>query len=218
MSELYFFDRTQDYTVLERKLPHWVQPGVVSFITLRTDDSIPKPVLARWREDRAEWLRQRAINPIASGWRQRLAELESSEQEDFYRRFSAKWHSELDAGYGACMLQQPELAAIVSESLRHADGEKYCLTDFIVMPNHVHILCAFIDEMGLLSVCESWKRFTARQINKATGQTGRFWQQDGFDHLIRSEEQFRHFQKYIQENAQKAGLMPGQSLHYSAGI
>lgn len=218
MSKLHFFDRNQDYAVLERRLPLWVQPGVVSLINFHTNDSIPKSVLAIWRADRADWLRQRAINPFASDWRQQLAALECSEQEDFYRRFSAKWHSELDACHGACVLRQPRLAAIVGQSLRHADGDRYFLADVIVMPNHVHILCTFSDEKGVLSQCESWKRFTARKLNLALGESGRFWRQDGFNHLIRSEDQFRHFQKYIRQNAQKAGLKTGQSLHYSAGV
>jgi len=132
MTKLHFFDRRQDYTVVERKLPHWVQPGVIAFITIRTADSIPKPVLTRWRNERADWLRQRAINPVAADWRQCLAKLPRDQQEDFYRTFSMKWHSDLDDCHGACVLRQPPLAEIVSASLKHADGEKYSLTDFIV--------------------------------------------------------------------------------------
>ena len=86
------------------------------------------------------------------------------------------------------------------------------------MHTHVHVLCAFKDETGRLSQCESWKRLTARKITLVLGEIGRFWQQDGFDHLVRSEEQFRHFQKYIQQNAERPGLKPGQSLLYSAGV
>ena len=218
MTELHFFDRNHDYTVVERKLPHWMQPGVISFITFRTNDSIPKAVLAKWRQDRADWLRQHAINPIAADWRHGLSELDSDQQEDFYRTFSTKWHTELDACHGACVLKEPRLAAIVGDSLKYADGEKYRLTDFVVMPNYVHLLCAFVDAKGLLAQCESWKHFTATQINRAFGKKGRFWQQDGFDHLVRSEEQFRYFQKYIADNPRKAGLRSGEALHYSAGV
>ena len=63
LPELHFFDRTQDYCVIERRLPHWTQPGVVCFITFRTNDSMPKEVLQRWRSEREDWLRKHGINP-----------------------------------------------------------------------------------------------------------------------------------------------------------
>lgn len=49
----------------------------------------------------------------------------------------------------ACLLRQPVLAKIVADSLRHFDGDRYCLGDFVVMPNHVHLLVAFGSEVGL---------------------------------------------------------------------
>jgi hypothetical protein len=30
------FDPTQEYAVIERRLPHWVQAGTICFITWRT--------------------------------------------------------------------------------------------------------------------------------------------------------------------------------------
>ncbi len=45
-SQLQAFDRNQQYSVINRRLPHWSQAGTVSFITFRTWDSIPKKVLA----------------------------------------------------------------------------------------------------------------------------------------------------------------------------
>lgn len=215
MPELHFFDRNEDYTVLERRLPHWVQPGVLCFVTFRTNDSMPKDVLTRWRKERDNWLRRQQINPISRDWRQQLGELERDLQEEFYKTFSGKWHAELDAGHGESVLHDPKLAKIVGDSLQDADGEKYDLTDFVVMPNHVHLLAAFRDERGMLDQCESWKHWTARLINRELKRTGRFWQQDGFDHLVRSEEQFRHFRKYIANNPVKARLKPGESLHFS---
>src|SRR2546423_1278241 len=76
--------------------------------------------------------------------------------DDFRRTSSVRWNDDLDACHGACVLRRPGLAAIVAESLRHFDGERYELTDFVIMPNHVHILVAFPDEESLLKQCESW--------------------------------------------------------------
>lgn len=218
MTELHFFDRHADYTVIERRLPHWVQPGIVCFLTFRTHDSIPRKVLTQWISDREQWLRQHQVDPEAADWNLQLRKLSQEQQTEFYRKFSTKWHENLDACHGACVLRNPQLAKIVGDSLRKFDGERYILTDFIVIPNHVHALVAFGTNEGLLKQCESWKHFTARQINRALGQKGRFWQQDGFDHLVRSEEQFHHFRRYIGSNAEKANLKPGESLHYSVKL
>ena len=39
--------------------------------------------------------------------------------------------------------------------------------------------------------CDSWENIhSAAQINRALGRRGRFWQDYGSDHLVRSAEQF----------------------------
>ena len=85
--------------------------------------------------------------------------------------------------------------------------------DFVVMPNHVHLLCAFSSENALSKQCDSWLHFTARQINLKLGRKGKFWQQEPFDHLVRSPEQYEYLRKYIAENGAKAGLKENQFLY-----
>jgi type I restriction enzyme R subunit len=116
------------------------------------------------------------------------------------------------------VLLRPELARIVADSLRHFDGDRYDLTDFVVMANHVHVLVAFHDEQSLLAQCESWKRFTATRINQVLKRQGRFWQQDDFDHLVRSLEQFNHLRRYIAENPERANLKADEYLHFSKSL
>ena len=203
---IHAFDREGDVLVAERCLPHWAQAGAVTFITWRTNDSIPAPVLLQWRTDRCRWLRVHGIDPDRPDWRTQLAELPPPQRTEFLRTFSERWHRELDACHGACVLRRPELAETVADSLKHFDGDRYVLTDFVVMPNHVHLLAAFRDEAAMLSQCESWKHFTAVRINRALGRKGRFWEQDGFDHLVRSEGLFNYHRRYIAENPSRRGL------------
>jgi hypothetical protein len=47
-----FFDQQADIGIVERKLPHWSQPGTVTFITWRTFDSLPTAVVKGWLADR----------------------------------------------------------------------------------------------------------------------------------------------------------------------
>ena len=209
------FDRQADFSIVERKLPHWSQAGCLCFITWRTVDSIPKSVLNRWHADRDTWLRNHGIEPNHEGWKLQLSELDQSLQREFVKTFSERWHRHLDACHGDCPLKDPEISNIVAASLHKFDEHRYLLTDFIVMPNHVHLLAAFADEDGMLTQCESWKHFTAREINRRLGLSDRFWQQDGFDHLVRTEEHFDGFRRYIASNPMKAGLKSSESTHFS---
>ena len=54
-----------------------------------------------------------------------------------------------------------------------------------------------------------------RETGRRLKRHGRFWQQDGFDHLVRSEEQFRYLRKYIAANPEKARLRPGEFVYYT---
>jgi putative transposase len=112
--------------------------------------------------------------------------------------------------------RQTDGRELLAASLHFFDGDRYELTDFVVMPNHVHVLATFPDEGAMLRQCESWKHFMATKINRCLGRTGRFWQQDAFDHLVRSTEQFAYLRKYIAENPKKANLHPGEYVVYSS--
>ena len=200
------FDPKQEYAVCERRLPHWSQAGTVSFLTFRLWDSIPQPILNRWLKERWDWLRQHGIDPYSGNWRGEVERLDLPQQQDFRDTVMNRWNGDLDACHGSCVLRRPELAKVVSDSLDHFDGDRYELTDYVVMPNHVHVLVAFLDEATMLKQCTSWKHFTATQINKAIGRSGSFWQQDGFDHLVRSPEACDHLRRYIADNPRRANL------------
>ena len=181
-------------------LPHWFQPGVSYFVTFRTEDSIPADVSRRWHARRASWLEKHSINIESRDWKTHLSELPESLRREFHETFSREYMESLDKGLGACVLRQPELSTIVADSLLHFDSDRYHLGDFIVMPNHVHLIVCLLGDTDIEAQCASWKRYTARQINQALGIKGRFWQEESFDHLIRSVEQFAAIQRYIAQN------------------
>ena len=90
------------------------------------------------------------------------------------------------------------------------DGQRrfhrYQLHAYVVMPNHVHLL------VTPTVVATRWlaplKGFTAYRANELLGRHGQaFWQDESYDHLVRSEAQFDRIQAYIEENPVKAGLV-----------
>ena len=207
------FDPTSDYVVRRGSLPHWYQPGVTCFVTFRSDDSVPRDLARSWYGRREHWLRVHGLDPASPHWKAKLQEDPQLEKE-FSQTFTREFMEYLDRGYGECLLRDPELAEIVANALRHFDGTRYWLGDFIVMPNHVHAIVCMLGSTELQPQCDSWKSYTARAINRKLGRKGRFWQAESFDHLVRSPDQFDYLRRYIAENPEKAKLEAGDYLHW----
>ena len=132
------------------------------------------------------------------------------EQQQFKMEFNRVREDFMDTCQGRCLLRCSELSTIVANSLLHFDGDRYRMGDFVIMPNHVHILAAFATEETMQEQCDSWLHYTAFRINQAIGEKGKFWQQEPFDHLVRSPEQYEYLRQYIANNPRKAGLTSGE--------
>jgi menaquinone-specific isochorismate synthase len=233
-----FFDPRQPYSVYYGKLPHWEQPGATYFLTFRTADSIPLVAMELWERERDEWLARRGIRVSHGPWYRLLAQQPLELQREFHRIFAEKYERTLDECHGECWLRRPEIAKIVADSLLHFDGDlvdqslrdgstkswdatreiRYHVADFVIMPNHVHVLVCFKPHVRLRNQCYSWKHFTAVRIHRALGRSGEFWQSESFDHLVRDPEHFQRFRNYIADNPKEAGLRANETLWYSAKI
>ncbi len=206
------FDPKADTQIYENLRPHWSQAGAVVFITFRTADSIPRKVIELWEREKREWLRLRGYGHLGH-WSDVVPTLHHKERAEFQTQFDRCREDFLDTCQGQCLLKQPNLAQIVADSLLHFDGDRYRMGDFIVMPNHVHLLAVFATAESIMVQCDSWLHYTAFRINQATGGKGKFWQQEPFDHLVRSSVQYDYLRQYIVENPIKARLKPGDSLY-----
>ncbi len=69
--------------------------------------------------------------------------LTTRQRTEYHERFAKRYMESLDKGCGTCVLQRPELSRIVADSLLYFDGVRYNMGDFVVMPNHVHLLVVF---------------------------------------------------------------------------
>ncbi|WP_404308000.1 transposase [Neorhodopirellula lusitana] len=205
------FDPKAPLAISEHSRPHWSQAGAIVFITFRSADSIPRDVLLRWERKKNQWIESHS--ELALPWRKALPHLSSQLQNAFKKQFDRTREDFLDTCRGKCVLKKRTLAKIVADSLLYFDGERYRMGDFVVMPNHVHLLASFPSEESLTVQCDSWLHFTAHKINLELGLTGKFWQQEPFDHLVRSPEQYNYLRKYIKENGVKAGVREGEYLY-----
>jgi REP element-mobilizing transposase RayT len=188
-------------------LPHWRQDGVTYFVTWRLGDSLPQQKLRQHEAQRRAWLEAHGQQEARD-----VEKLPEEVKHEYHARFTAELHRWLDAGHGSCVLRHTECARIVGDALLHLDGERYALDEFVVMPNHVHLLVAPHQGWPLSKIFHTWKSFTAHEINKLLGRRGTLWQQESWNHIVRSEEQFEHYRRYIRENPAKAKLREGEYL------
>ncbi len=82
----------------------------------------------------------------------------------------------------------------------------------IIMPNHVHLLlCPLRDGNGwpfpLVDILQCLKSATAHRINKLLHHLGPVWEEESFDHVLRSDESLSEKSEYIRQNPVKAGLV-----------
>lgn len=143
------FDARAEFSIHEHCRPHWSQAGSVVFLTFRTRDSIPKQVLQRWELERQEWIKRNGFDHTQH-WTRVVPVLEPEWRNKFNQTFNRHREDFLDSCHGQCLLQRRELALIVAESLLHFDHDRYLMGDFVIMPNHVHLLCVFKDEEALI--------------------------------------------------------------------
>jgi hypothetical protein len=149
---------------------------------------MPSARVRAWKSERDAWLKRR---PEPHSTEDRL---------EYQRQFSERWERWLDESHGECLLWRPELRLVVEETLLAGLGSAYHLGEFVVMPNHVHVLVAPVGDGSLSQIVGGWKSITSRRINRLLGRRGMFWQKESFDHLVRSADKFDELSRYIRDN------------------
>lgn len=205
-ADLRFFNPYADIRHTENRLPHWQQAGAVYFVTFRLADAVPNHLLEQWQSERDTWLR---LHP--KPWTRET-------EREYHQRFTGAVEQWLDAGHGVCLLRRPECARLVADTLQHFDGERCAQLAWVVMPNHVHALFVQRADWPLEKLLHSWKRFSARRINELLDRSGRLWQRDYFDRLVRDERHLANCVRYIRRNPEKARLPEGEYILHESEL
>ena len=62
----------------------------------------------------------------------------------------------------------------------------------------------------LKNILASGKGFASTRLTKLGLKTGKLWQQDNYDRLVRDRKELAVWRKYIRENPEKSGLKAGE--------
>ena len=168
-------------------VPHRENKALQS-ITFRLYDSLPKEVIEEIK-----------------------LKLDINEDDDSYdsiqyQRLRQKIAEYEDAGYGQCFLRDERIAAIMQDTLKHFDGERYQLICWCIMPNHVHVLIEVNEGWSLSRIMHGWRSYTAKEANRILGRTGKFWMEEYYDRYIRDDNHLQKTINYILNNPANAGL------------
>ncbi len=105
------------------------------------------------------------------------------------------------------LLQSERMAGLFIELLySYREQKKYLLHEFVVMPNHFHLLVtptSITLERGMQFI----KGGFSFQAKKRFGLTCEIWQTSFYDRRVRDLQDYEHFRNYIHQNPVRCGLV-----------
>ncbi|MCC6487584.1 MAG: transposase [Candidatus Hydrogenedentes bacterium] len=97
----------------------------------------------------------------------------------------------------------------------HDDGVKIHVHCVVVMPDHVHILLTLRGNpdgvpFSLKEITQAVKGVSSHTVNRLLKRKGCVWQDESFDHILRSGHTIEEKAMYICENPVRKGLVGSQ--------
>jgi len=178
-----------------RHLPHWVPEETAVFVTWRLAGSLP----CREREK----LARAAVSEPSRG-----AMTDDTHRSSVLPRLLEQDEQLDHVGSGPDWLEDSRVAGVVVNALLYGETVRrfYQLQAWVVMPNHVPAI--FQPCVELPAIMRWLKGRTSRVADWILGRTGTpFWQNESFDHWIRSAEELRYLVEYVENNPIRAGLV-----------
>ena len=123
------------------------------------------------------------------------------------------------------LLSDPSVATAVLDAINASRGKGHLLLlAYVLMPDHMHLLCVPGDGLTISDVMKSIKGTSAKAINRAGLMDGPVWQRSFYDRVVRTEDQMSTTVEYIHRNPVVMGLVKAaedyrfSSAHASASI
>jgi len=112
------------------------------------------------------------------------------------------------ASMGRRLLQSDRNAGLLIDVMRSLVAEhKFKLHDFVVMPDHLHMLLTVEESMTIEKAMQLIKGRFSHRISHEFGYLGEVWQRGFSEAQVMSQESFPQHRTYIAMNPVKAGLV-----------
>jgi putative transposase len=109
---------------------------------------------------------------------------------------------------GRRLLQSERNAGLLIDVLRSLVAEhKFQLHDFVIMPDHLHMLLAVENGMSIEKAMQLVKGRFSFRLKKETGYLGEVWQRGFSEVQVLGKESYEKHRTYIAMNPVKTGLV-----------
>jgi REP-associated tyrosine transposase len=118
------------------------------------------------------------------------------------------------------LFQRNEVAELmVATFVKYRDAGEFELHEYVVMPNHVHLLLSLNAQQQLSRVIQLIKDGFSHSLREHGAVFPMVWQQRYHDRRVRDANEFAEFSRYIRQNPVRRGLVedPEDYPHSSAG-
>ncbi len=107
----------------------------------------------------------------------------------------------------AAVLQSDRSARLFIEvMLEYREQNKFLLHEFVVMPEHFHLLLTPDGETSLERCLQLIKGGFSYRTKREIGSGGPVWQKSFYDHRVRDADEYQRARVYIHENPVRRGL------------
>jgi putative transposase len=108
---------------------------------------------------------------------------------------------------GKALLQSERMASLLIDVLRsYVSAGKFKIHDFVIMPNHVHLLITVDWNMSIEKAVQLIKGNFSYRVKKELGYQREVWQRGFSEDQVMDRESFLKHKAYIDNNPVKAGL------------
>lgn len=184
-----FMEGDRDIELTERgDLPHMHQDGKIQFVTFRLNDSLPYELRSHIDGMRLDFMRDHP-----EPW-------DAATNREWMKICTPMIERYADQGAGACHLRDPNVREILRNVIMYFDGVRYDIKAYVIMPNHVHMLLHVYPGFRLPDIMRSIKQRSAMEINRHLGLSGRLWQSESYDTLVRNLSHYENCLRYIRLN------------------
>jgi putative transposase len=106
------------------------------------------------------------------------------------------------------LFQSDQMAQLFIEVLFHYQRQgRYHLHEFVVMPDHFHLLLTPIIPVTIEKAVQFIKGGFSYRARKELGFAGEIWQTSFYDRRVRDAEEYARFRHYIHMNPVRRGLV-----------
>jgi len=109
---------------------------------------------------------------------------------------------------GRRLLQSERNADLLIDVLRSLVAErKFKLHDFVIMPDHIHLLLTVYEDMTIEKAMQLVKGRFSHRLSHEFGYKGEVWQRGFAEEQVMNRESFEAHREYIAQNPVKAGIV-----------